>query len=114
EELAVRRELPDGVVAVVRRVHGVVGADRDAVRPVREVALAPGVDELSARVVNDDRMVAAADQEDAVLQVAGNSGDVTVLEPLGQLLPTFDDVQTHGGSPAAHSTAMPTRSSAWR
>jgi len=44
-------------------------------------------------------MIAAADQEDAVLEIAGDAGDVTVLEPLRQLLPAFDEL-THGGPPA--------------
>src|SRR5207249_3362053 len=92
EELALRRELADGVVAVVGRPHGAVRRDRDAVRAVREVTLAPRAQEGAFLIVGDDRMVAAADQEDAVLAVHGHARDVAMLEPLRQLLPALDDL----------------------
>src|SRR5262249_45783863 len=44
QELAGRRELSHRVIAVVRAVHRVVRADADAVRPVGELALAPGTE----------------------------------------------------------------------
>ena len=90
EELPVRRELPHGVVAVVRAVEHLVRADGDAVGPVGKLASAPGAQELARAVVDDDRMIAAADQEDAILRVDGHARDVAVLVPRRQLLPAWD------------------------
>src|SRR5437899_10566458 len=45
-------------------------------------------------------MVAAADQEDAVLAVHGHARDVAMLEPLRQLLPALDDLVSHNRPPA--------------
>src|SRR3989442_14997283 len=45
EQLALRRELPDRVVTVVRAEDGVVRSHADAVRPEREVSLAPRAEE---------------------------------------------------------------------
>src|SRR5207253_9175666 len=95
QQLALRRELPDGVVTVVGGPHGAVGRDRDAVRAIGEVALAPRAQEAALLIVGDDRMVAAADQEDAILAVHGHARDVAVLEPLRQLLPALDDLVSH-------------------
>src|SRR5207247_8041314 len=82
EQLALRRELADGVVAVVGRPHGAVRRDRDAVRAVREVTLAPRAQEGAFLIVGDDRMVAAADQEDALPAVDVPARDVPVPTPL--------------------------------
>src|SRR5207253_7394960 len=76
--------------AVVRAVERLVGADGDAVGPVGELALAPRAQELARAVVDDDRMIAAADQEDAILRVDGHARDVAVLVPRRQLLPAWD------------------------
>jgi hypothetical protein len=42
-------------------------------------------------------MVAAADQEDAILAVHGHARDIAVLEPLRQLLPALDGLVSHVG-----------------
>src|SRR5439155_1486608 len=88
---------PLGEVLAVGGPHGAVGRDRDAVRAVGEVALAPRAQEAALLIVGDDRMVAAADQEDAILAVHGHARDVAVLEPLRQLLPALDDLVSHVG-----------------
>ena len=92
QQLAVRRELAHGVVAVVRAVEHVVRADGDAVSPVGELALAPGAEEPAAVVVDDDRVVAAADQEDPIFGVDRHSRHVAVLVSGRKLLPPLDDL----------------------
>jgi hypothetical protein len=77
------------VVAVVGAVDATVGTDRDAVRPVRELALPPGADEVPVPIVDDDRMVAAADQEHPLFAVHGYPRDVAVRIACRKLLPTF-------------------------
>ena len=92
QQLAARRELPDRVIAVVGAEDGVVRTDRDPVGPVGEVALAPRAEELAVLVVHDDRVIAATDQEHAVLEVDGDARDVPMLVARRQLLPTLDDL----------------------
>jgi hypothetical protein len=90
EELAGRRELAHGVVAVVRAVDHRVRTDRDAVRAIGELALAPGAQKLALGVVDHDRMIAAADQEDAILAVDRHPCHVAVLVSARKLLPALD------------------------
>jgi len=71
------------VIAVVRAVEHLVRPDADAVGPVRELALAPGAQEPAAGIVDDDGVVAAADQEDAILGVHRHARHVAVLVALG-------------------------------
>src|SRR2546425_392070 len=92
EQLAVGRELPHRVVAVVRAVDHVVRADGDAVRAVGELALAPGPEEVAGLVVDDDGVVTAADQIDPILGIDGDPRDVAVLVAGGKLLPALDDL----------------------
>src|SRR5262249_38714206 len=95
EQLALRRELANGVVAVVGGPDGAVGRDRDPMRAISELALAPRAQEVSLVVVRDDRMVAATDQEHPILTVDRDSGHVAMLEPFRELLPAVDDVICH-------------------
>ena len=90
QQLALRGELPDRVVAVVGAVERLVRADRDAVGAVGELALAPRAEELAVAIVRDDRMVAAADQIDAVLRVHRHPRHVAMHVALRQLLPALD------------------------
>src|SRR5262249_13352536 len=92
QQLALGRELADRVIAVVGAEDGVVGADGDAVGAIGEIALAPRAEELAAVVVRADRMIAAADEEHAVLEVHGHTGDISVLPASRQLLPSLDDL----------------------
>src|SRR5262249_25140612 len=117
QELAVGRELADRVVAVVGAVDALVRTDGDAVGPVREVTLAPGVEEVALAVVDDDGMVAAADQVHAHLGVDGDARDVTVLVALGQLRPALDHAiaqlgLTHDDSSSARQPRAATAASA--
>src|SRR5262245_1380823 len=90
QELALRRELPHGVVAVVGAVEALVGADGDAVGAIGELALAPRAQELAVAVVCDDRVVTAADEVDAVLGIDRHARHVAVRVALRQLLPALD------------------------
>src|SRR5689334_22042646 len=92
EQLALRCELPNRVIAVVGAPHGPVGTDADAVRAVRELAFAPRADEAALAIVGDDRMITAADEEHAVLAVDGHTRHVAMLVPFRQLLPALDDL----------------------
>ena len=80
------------------RVIGVVGAvddvvvDGDAVR-AGEDALAPGPQKLPVAVVDDDRVLAAVEDEDAVLRIGGDPGHVAVGPARGQLLPVREPAQ---------------------
>src|SRR5437867_3469701 len=105
QELALRRELPHGVVAVVRAVEEPVRADGDAVGAQGELPLAPRAQEVALPVVDDDRMIAAADQVDAILAVDRDARDITMGIAARKLLPPFDDpvAQRHGFPPPAHA-----------
>ena len=94
QELPVRRELADGVVAVVRAVEHLVRPDADAVGPVRELALAPGAQKPAARIVDDDGVIAAADQVDPIFGIHRHARHVAVCVAAGQLLPAFEDLVT--------------------
>ena len=111
QQLALRGELPHRVVAVVGAVDAAVRADGDAVGPVGELALAPRGEELARVVVDHDRVVAATDQEDAVLRVHRHARHVAVLVALGELLPALDDlvrqrVRPRHGPPPGECTSM--------
>src|SRR5262249_28880405 len=82
-ELAVWRELPHGVVAVVGAVHRVVGTDRDPMRAIGELAFAPRLEELSLVRVDEDRMIAPTAQKDPILELNGNAGHVATFDPGG-------------------------------
>src|SRR5262249_54919926 len=60
-----------------------------------ELAFAPGLEELSPVGVDEDRMIAATDQEDPILEVDGHAGDVSMLEASRQLFPTLDHAVLH-------------------
>src|SRR5438105_271893 len=54
-----------GMADVVGAIHGVVGSDRDPVRP-GELALAPRAEEPALPVEDDDRVLAAVEDVDPV------------------------------------------------
>src|SRR6185437_2206018 len=86
QQLAVRGELADRVVAVVDAVHRAVGADLDAVR-VGERAVAPGAQELAVRAVHEHLVVVAGEQVHLVGGVDRDAGHVAVADAGGSLLP---------------------------
>src|SRR5262245_13476261 len=102
QQLALGRELAHGVIAVVGAVQHLVRPHRDAVGAVGELTLPPRAQELALLVVDDDRMIAAADQEHAILAIDGDPGHVAVDVPGRKLLPALDDLvasrllQCHG------------------
>ena len=71
---------------------------RETVRRLDEMCDAAGfqaswyLNEVPLAVVDDDRVLAAADQVDAALRVDGDPGHVPVLPGGGQLLPALDDL----------------------
>ena len=69
---AVGRELVNRVVLVVGEPQVVFTVDEDAVRPL-EHALAPGIEEFSFLVEDDDRVLAAIEHVNAVVRIAGNA-----------------------------------------
>src|SRR5690606_10783946 len=75
------------VAEVIHQVHDVVD-DGDAVGTDVD-AFAPRLEEATIAVVDDDRVLAAVEDVDAVLGVGGNAGDVAVLPALRQLLPVL-------------------------
>src|SRR5262249_7939955 len=62
EQLARRRKLPDGVVAVVRAEDRAVGTDGDAMGTGRELALAPRAQKVPLLIVDNDRVVPATNE----------------------------------------------------
>src|SRR5262249_62375789 len=68
-----------------------VRRDGDAMGAQGKLPIAPGPQEVAFLIIDDDRMIAAADQVDAILAVDGYPRDVAVRVALRQLLPAFDD-----------------------
>ena len=91
EQLALRRELPDGMVAVIRAEDRAVGADGDAVGASRKLTLAPRAQKVAVLIVHEDRVVPTADEVHAVLTVHRHARHVPVRIPCGQLLPSLDN-----------------------
>src|SRR2546428_2529434 len=90
QELAVRRELSHGVVAVVGAPDRPVGRDGDAVRAHREDAFAPRADEAAVALVDQDGMVAAPEEVHATAGIDGDGGHVAMREAGWQPLPGVD------------------------
>src|SRR5262249_15040635 len=88
EELALRRVLADDVPQIIAAVDGVVGPDRDPVRP-GEVPFAPRLHEVAVAVEDDDRMLAAVEDEDPILRVDRNTGDLRPGKTRRQLVPAI-------------------------
>jgi hypothetical protein len=91
EQLPLRRELANRVLAVIRAEDRAVRGDVDAVRAIGEVTLPPRALEVALSVVHHDGMIAAAHEVHAVFLVDGDAGDIAVIVALRQLLPSFDD-----------------------
>ena len=104
QQLAVRGELADRVVAVVDAVHRAVGADRDAVR-VGEGSSSPGPDERPGGGVHEHLVVVAGEQVHLVGGVDGHAGDVAVADRVGALLPV--EVSRPAGLLTVHHADLP-------
>jgi hypothetical protein len=85
-------ELLHGVVEVVGAIHHVVGADRDPVRS-HEGALSPRADEPALAVEDDDGMVAPVEDEDPVVRVGRDAGDLDESPPIRQGPPAFASLE---------------------
>src|SRR5262245_37559702 len=90
EELAFRRELPHGGVAISRAKDGAVRAYGDAVRAVGELALTPRAQEIALLVVYQNGMIPATDEVHTVLTIYCHPCHVPVRVALGQLFPSFN------------------------
>lgn len=86
QDLAVGGALADGVVAFVRQVEVAVGTPVDAVG-AGEDFLAPRAEETAVAVEHDHRVLAAVEDEDAVLVVDCDPGYVDQIPALGQIAP---------------------------
>src|SRR5262249_40502706 len=69
EQLTLRRELPDGVVTIIRAEDRAVRAHGDTVRAVGELTLTPRAQEIALLVVHDDGMIPTTDEIHAVLAI---------------------------------------------
>ena len=86
DDLAVERALPDGVVAVVRTVQGVVRPGSDPVSTA-EHTLSPRLDEVAVLVEDDHRVVAPAEDVHVVLGVGDDARHFPPADPGRRLLP---------------------------
>ncbi len=91
EQLPLRRELPDGVVAIIRAEDRAVRAHGDAVRAVGEFTLTPRAQEIALLVVHHDGMIPATDEVHAVLAIHCHPCHVSMRVALGQLFPSLND-----------------------
>jgi hypothetical protein len=57
-----------GVVEVIRAIHGIVGSDRDSMRPI-EQPFTPGKQQASFWIKHRNRVIAAIEDENPVLRV---------------------------------------------
>ena len=96
EQLALRRELPGGVMQVVGEPDGAVGADVDAVG-APNLSLTPRAQELALAVEDDDRMRTPVEDPHVVLRVDGDARGLDVGPALGQATPTFHRTELHDG-----------------
>src|SRR5215471_21328182 len=62
EQLALRRELTDGVVAIICAEDRAVRAHGDTMRAVSEITLTPRAQEITLLVVHDDGMIPTTDE----------------------------------------------------
>ncbi len=74
------------MVAVIGAIEGVVRPDMQAVR-IAEDPLAPAVEEAPVAIEDDHRVGAAIEQEDAVLAVDRDRGDLLQGPAFGQAAP---------------------------
>ena len=88
QELPFRGELADGVVAVVRAVDGVVGADRHAVR-VGEDSLPPGPQQAPVAVEHDHWAGAPVEDVDVVPGVDADRRGLPVGPAVRQVSPSL-------------------------
>src|SRR6266487_278213 len=94
EMLALRSELPHGVLEIVGEPHGSVGIDGDAVG-APHLSFAPGAEELAVTIEDDDGVLAPREAEDVVLGVDGDARDLDEVPPLRQLAPALDRLEVH-------------------
>src|SRR5215475_6122208 len=89
QELALRGELADRVVAVISTVDGVVRADMDGMGPAGEEPFTPRTQEIALTIENDNRMLAACDQVDIVLGVDIDPRHFDIAPALWELAPVL-------------------------
>src|SRR5262245_4834501 len=87
QELALRGELADRVVAIIRTVDGVVRADVDGMGPAREESFAPRTQEVAFTIEHDNRMLAAGDQVNIILGVDIDPRHFNIAPALWELVP---------------------------
>ncbi len=110
-QLPLGRELLHGVVEIVGAIHRVVRTDRDPVRS-REEVLSPRADESAVAVEDDDGMVAPVEDEDPVVRVGRDAGDLDETPTIGQRPPAFTRLEArliacgHHGIHSSNSRAM--------
>ena len=60
-----------------------------------EITLAPGAQKIALAVVDDDGVLATADQKYTVFLIDGHTRHIPMCETLGQLLPALDHLVLH-------------------
>src|SRR5215467_11134060 len=91
KQLALGRELPDGVVAIIRAENRTVRAHGDTVRAVGELTLTPRAQEIALLVVYYDGMIPTSDEVHTVLAIYCHPCYVPMRVALGQLFPSLND-----------------------
>src|SRR5262249_61545243 len=87
---AIRRALAHRVSKIVGEIEHVVGAHRGAVGIGKADILAPGAQEFSVPIIDDDGMSAARENVDIILTVDTNGSGVAVRVAGWQLAPVLN------------------------
>ena len=87
---AIRRALTHRVAKIVGEIEHVVGTNRGAVGIGKADILAPGAQEFSVPIIDDDGMSAAREDLDVILTVDADGSGVTVGVTGGQLAPVLN------------------------
>jgi hypothetical protein len=78
EELALGGELADSMITVVRAEDRAVRADRDAMGAGRKLPFAPGTEKVPLLIIDEDGVIPAANEVDAVLAIHRHTRHVPV------------------------------------
>src|SRR5688572_4707606 len=89
QEFALRGELADGMIAIIRTVDRAVGADVNSVGASAEQPLTPRPQKIPLAVEDDNRMLAARNEINVILRVDVNSRHLDIPPAIRQLSPTF-------------------------
>ena len=105
DELALGVELEDAVGLAFGAPDVVFIVDEDAVGVLDDI-FTPGGEEVAVAIEDDEGMLAARVDKDAVLRIAGDRGYPAELPPCGQFCPVFDYFVLIGAGSERHGNLL--------